>query len=122
MDPLRTGWPCWSCPAWGRQGRLPGGGVHPGTIGQKGDSGTSTHQEGNFYQKNGSQKPEVKGEVKVTPLWEQGRTRRSTPSPFVLGWGEEGQGCSRRLTRNLRTTPGPMGMRPPTFGWGLDPE
>lgn len=43
-------------------------------------------------------------------------------APFVLGWGEEGQGCGRSLTRNLRATPDPMGMSPPTFGRGLGPE
>lgn len=80
-----------------------------------------------------SQKSKVMGQ-KATLLLEQGNNPEGAgfsegleglphhPLSWVGGRMGRGKGAAEFCLRTLSTMPGPMGVCPPIFGWGLGPE
>lgn len=90
MDPLHTGWQCWSCPAWGGQEGSQEAVSIQEPFDKRETRGPAPIRKGTSIRKNGSQKPEGKGfEAKLTLLWEQGN------NPEGAGFAETPGGLRR---------------------------
>lgn len=124
-------------------GRLPGGGVHPGTILVRNEDKFDERETQRpvpireaALKRTGlrSQKSKVMGQ---RPLysWSKGTILRAlvfqedetAPHPHrplsqVGGRVGREKGAAGFCPRTLSIMPGPMGVCPPSFGWGLGPE